>query len=216
MKLQDIKTLITSGTILLGLALYFIFADPPPKKVEDTPYQIEQGTATEQTTSEVKIPAEYAKQATGNELQQVKFLAANDGDTFSVELDGKKQKVRLLMVDTTEMNYNKGEPMPYAAEAKAFTEDLLKNASTIELLFDVGPKTDKYDRLLAYVYVDGVLLQEALLENGLAVMRYMNKPNNTLEQELRDVQAQAEASKLNIWAHEGYFENNQFHVEAVQ
>ena len=120
------------------------------------------------------------------------------------------------MVDTPEMNYNKGEPMPYAEEAKAFTENLLKNAESIEILLDKGPETDKYGRLLAYVFVDGVLLQEELLNNGLAVMRYINKPNNTLEQELRDIQADAELKQVNIWSHEGYFENNQFHVEAVQ
>lgn len=216
MKLQDIKTLITSGTILLGLALYMIFGDAPPKKEDQTANQSGQDLTAEVSSEKAKITASYAQQATGNQLQEVKYIAVNDGDTFSVELNGEKQKVRLLMVDTPEMNYDKGEPMPYAEEAKTFTENTLKNANTIELLFDKGPETDKYGRLLAYVYVDGVLLQEALLNNGLAVMRYINKPNNTLEQELRDIQAEAEVEKVNIWSHEGYFENNQFHIEAVQ
>lgn len=38
------------------------------------------------------------------------------------------------MIDTPEMNYNKGEPMPYAEDAKAFTIDLLEKAESVELL----------------------------------------------------------------------------------
>ena len=34
MKLKDIKTLITSGTILVAVALYMIFGNPPPEKEE--------------------------------------------------------------------------------------------------------------------------------------------------------------------------------------
>jgi micrococcal nuclease len=41
-------------------------------------------------------------------------------------------------------------------------------------------------------------------------MRYVNKPNNTLEQELRAVQKTAEQKKLNVWSIEGYVENNRF------
>lgn len=34
MKLKDIKTLITSGTVLLALALYMIFGNPPRKRMK--------------------------------------------------------------------------------------------------------------------------------------------------------------------------------------
>ncbi|WP_042471285.1 thermonuclease family protein [Bacillus ndiopicus] len=221
MKPSDIKTLITSGTIILAVALYLIFSpDPKDKPVDEniTTQQEENKIGQEneqQSAVAASISIQYAQQATGNKLQAVKYLSINDGDTFSIEMNGEKHKVRLLMVDTPEMNYDKGKPMPYAEDAKAFTENLLKNASKIELLFDVGPETDKYDRILAYIYVDDVLLQESLLKEGLAVMRYINKPNNTLEAELKEVQAEAQAQKLNVWAHEGYFDGKQFHEDAV-
>lgn len=214
MKPSDIKTLITSGTIIIAVALYLIFSPDPKEKVEDS--NTPQTQQEENSLQSTVISAQYAQEVTENELQQVKFLSINDGDTFSIEMDGEKRKVRLLMVDTPEMNYDKGQPMPYAEDAKAFTENLLENAAKIELLFDVGPETDKYDRLLAYIYVDDVLLQESLLKNGLAVMRYINKPNNTLEAQLKEIEAAAKEEKLNIWAYEGYFDGKQFHEDAVK
>lgn len=209
MKLKDVKTLISSGTIILAVALYLIFSEPKEN--------------TEQTTSpviteeavEYTITPEIAMDKTGKQLIDVKFLNANDGDTFNVEIDGKKERVRLLMIDTPEMNYNKGEPMPYAEEAKSRTVALLEQADSVQLLFDKGPETDHYDRLLAYAFVDGVSLHEILVSEGLAAVRYVNKPNDTLEAELLEIQQQAEEKKLNIWAHDNYLQRDGFHPEEV-
>ena len=205
MQLRDIKTLITSGTILVAVALYMIFGNPPPEKSE--------GNGDAQ--SEAIISLEEAQQITGNTAIPVDYVSANDGDTISVTMNGEKERVRLLMIDTPEMNYNKGEPMPFAEDAKEFTVNLLENADTVELLFDKGPETDHYDRLLAYIYIDGVMLQESLLKEGYAAVRYINKPNNSLEQQFRDIQADAEAAKVNIWSYKDYFQKDGFHAEVI-
>lgn len=205
MKSRDIKSLITGITFIVAFILYTTFA-PDKEEVEDKQVQNE----VEESVAEVQISAEQAEQITGNSLEPVKYLSVNDGDTFSVEWNGEKKRIRLLMIDTPEMNYDKGEPMPFAEEAKEFTSSLLKNAQTVEVLFDKGPKEDDYERLLAYVYIDGKLLQESLLEKGLGAIRYVNKPNNSLESLLRDIQKQAENEKVGIWSIEGYFENNRF------
>ena len=221
MKLSDIKTLITSGTIILAVALYLIFSDStenPSETVEQAqPNTSEQQSTTENIeTSHYTLTPEYAMEKTGKELVDVKFLNANDGDTFNVELNGKKERVRLLMVDTPEMNYDKGEPMPYAEQAKERTIGLLKNADSVQLLFDKGPETDKYERLLAYAFVDGMSLHEILVSEGLAAVRYVNKPNDTLSPELRELEHQAKDAKLNIWAHENYLQRDGFHPEEVK
>lgn len=196
MKMSDVKTLITSGSLIVAVALYLIFAP------DNTEGPIEIG-------EQIVTPAE-AVEITGNELQAVEFVSANDGDTFNVLLDGKKERVRLLMVDTPEMNYNKGEPMPYAEEAKEFTINLLENATNIEVLFDVGDERDNYDRLLAYVFVDDVLLQESLLKEGLAAVRYIHEPNNSLEEEFLEAQEVAASNNSNIWKTDDYFKNGRF------
>lgn len=209
MNLKDIKTLITSGTIILAVGLYLVFSEP-----KDETEQSSSTVITEETVAYTITP-ELAMDKTGKPLIDVLFLNANDGDTFNVEIDGKKERVRLLMIDTPEMNYNKGEPMPYAEEAKARTVALLEQADSVQLLFDKGPETDNYDRLLAYAFVDGVSLHELLLNEGLAAVRYVNKPNDTLEAELLEIQEQAEQKKLNIWAHDNYLQRDGFHPEEV-
>lgn len=216
MKLSDIKTLITSGTIILAVALYMIFnntMDDGKETVEQsTPITQEQQAAE---TSDYVITPQYAMEQTGKSLIDVKFLNANDGDTFNVEMNGKKERVRLLMIDTPEMNYNKGEPMPYAETAKERTTELLKSAESVQLVFDKGPETDNYDRLLTYAFVDGVSLHEILVSEGLAAVRYVNKPNDTLADDLREIEQQAKDQKLNIWAHENYLQRDGFHPEEV-
>lgn len=51
-----------------------------------------------------------------------------------------------------------------------------------------------------------MLLQESLLKEGLAAVRFIHKPNNTFEDEFRDIQQEAEQEKLNIWSHDNYFQ----------
>lgn len=207
MKMQDVKTLITSGVIILAVGLYLIFK--PENSVNDalnaTPEE-----AIEQAQQNQVITLEDAEKATGKKAQSVEFISANDGDTFSVNVEGQKERIRLLMVDTPEMNYKEKNPMPYAEEAKQFTTAIMEEAADVKILFDKGPETDDYGRLLTYVFVDDVLLQELLLQEGYATVRYVNKPNNTLESELRDIQKEAEKQKLNVWSLEGYVENNRF------
>ncbi|MBX8942825.1 MULTISPECIES: thermonuclease family protein [Lysinibacillus] len=206
MKMQDIKTLITSGTIILAVALYMIFGRSPAEDQSTKSVTEQQGTIT----------IEQVEGKTGNKRFEIDYIKAYDGDTIQATINGEKQKIRLLMVDTPEMNYNKGGAQPYAEEAKEYTINLLEQAKKIEAVYDVGPETDNYDRHLAYVFVDNVLLQESLLNEGLAVVRYIHKPNNTFEEAFRAIQQKAQDAKLNIWSHEDYFQKDGFHPDVVQ
>lgn len=202
MKASDIKTIITSGTVILAVVLYLLFNNSSKE--------------SEQISDEYKITPELVVEATGNDLIEAQYISINDGDTFRVKVNGQEERIRLLMIDTPEMNYDKKDPMPYAEEAKSYTLNLLENASKIELLYDVGPETDNYGRLLTYVFVDDVLLQELLLKEGYAAVRYINEPNNTLEKEFREIEENAKANKLNIWEHENYLQKDGFHPEVIQ
>lgn len=200
MSIFDIKTLISSGTILIAVVLFLVFNN----------------TAKEKTPAEdYRITPQYAIDKTGNELIEAQYVSTNDGDTFRVKVDGKEKRVRLLMIDTPEMNYEENDPMPYAEEAKELTMGLLENAQKIEIMYDVGPETDKYGRLLTYVFVDDVLLQEMLLKSGYAAVRFINEPNNTLEEEFLEIQTSAKDNELNIWEHHNYLQKDGFHPEVI-
>lgn len=93
-----------------------------------------------------------------------------DGDTAWFNIDGKSTKVRFLYIDTPEST---NQIEPYGKEASDYTKEQLTNASLIELeLNDDGETVDKYDRMLAWVFVDGELLQEKLAREGLVEKFY--------------------------------------------
>lgn len=222
MELKDVKTLITSGTIIIAVILYMVFSEPV--KEDETTNTTETEEATGVSDADLKstdklasiISVSDAENATNNQAIEVDYIKAYDGDTIQVELNGQKEKIRMLMIDSPEMHDKEDGEQPYAQEATDLTTALMENAEKLEIVYDVGPETDNYDRILAYVFVDGLLVQEELLENGLAAVRYIHKPNNTLEQEFRDLQQNAEDVSVNIWSQEDYFQKDGFHPEVIQ
>ena len=120
-----------------------------------------------------------------------------DGDTAWFNLENKQIKARFLAIDTPEST-NKIEE--YGKEASKFTCDLLNNASHIQIEYDDNSdKQDKYNRKLVWVFVDGKLLQEQVVKEGLAEVKYiygdykyLNDVNNALQE--------AKKKKLNLWS----------------
>lgn len=93
-----------------------------------------------------------------------------DGDTIDVGVpDGDKAqtRIRLWGVDTPETAGSPGGEQYFGPEASAFTKSTVLNKPVrLELVRE--DTRGKYGRLLAYVFVDGVMLNEVLLEKGYA------------------------------------------------
>ncbi|MGX7197245.1 thermonuclease family protein [Enterococcus olivae] len=133
----------------------------------------------------------------------VSSLRSVDGDTFAFYIDHQEYKVRLLMVDTPESVKKETPVQPFGKEASEFTKEQLANHS-ISLVFDQGEVADRYGRLLAYVYIDDVSLQELLLQNGLGIVRYVNEGGDSYVEEFLQAQATAQSEKIGVWQEEGY------------
>lgn len=127
----------------------------------------------------------------------VAYERSVDGDTAILSINGHEIRVRYLMIDTPEIGDN---PQPFALDARKRNQDLLQEASQVTIAFDKGPKTDNYGRGLVYIYADGINISETLLEEGLASVRYVNPPNNSLESTYREIQKQAENKGIGIWS----------------
>ena len=109
-----------------------------------------------------------------SEKQEVKFSSCVDGDTARFIMNKEEIKVRFLAIDTPETNHPKKGEEPYGREAKEYTCNKITNASKIELEFDDNSdKKDKYNRYLAWVFVDDSLLQSELVLNGYARVAYL-------------------------------------------
>lgn len=103
----------------------------------------------------------------------VSLAKCTDGDTAHFNINGEDIVVRLLAVDTPETVKPNTPVQPYGKEASEYTCNALTNASEIRLEYETGNRTDKYNRLLAWVFVDDQLLQSMLIEKGLAKVDYI-------------------------------------------
>src|SRR3954467_8163583 len=93
-----------------------------------------------------------------------------DGDTFIVRAQGRRERVRLIGVDTPESAKPNTPVQCFAVEASNRTKALLPAGSAVHLIGDVEQR-DRYKRLLAYVYraSDNLFVNLALVREGYAV-----------------------------------------------
>ena len=131
--------------------------------------------------------------------EKVKFSSCVDGDTVKIEVDGEVKTARMLAVDTPEsVHPNKGVEY-YGKEASGFTCNTFKNAKKIEIEYDSNSdKEDKYGRLLVWLFVDGELFQDMLIQGGYAEVAYLYGDYKYTSL-LQDHQAVVETKKIGIW-----------------
>ncbi|PWZ61769.1 thermonuclease family protein, partial [Staphylococcus pseudintermedius] len=120
---------------------------------------------------------------------------------------GKTETFRFLLIDTPETKHPRLGKQPFGQEASDRTAKLLKNANKIEVEFDVGRKQDKYHRYLAYIYVDGKMVNNILVKEGLAKVDYVYPPNTRYLSQLEKSQKAAKKAKLGIWSLNSAFED---------
>lgn len=116
-------------------------------------------------------------------------VGISDGDTISVMKDGKAVKIRLYGVDCPESGQDFGR------RAKEFVADM-----TFHKTVTVTPTdTDRYGRTVAHIEVDGISVNRALAEAGLAWVyeQYCKTPEC---REWRMLQAEAKAEKRGLWS----------------
>lgn len=116
-----------------------------------------------------------------------------DGDT--ILLDGD-ERVRLIGVDTPE-TVHPNKPVEYfGKEASEFTRKMVEGKQ-VRLEYDWERK-DKYDRTLAYVYLeDGTFLNAEIIRQGYG-FAYTKFPFKYLEQ-FRQYEREAKENKRGLW-----------------
>lgn len=130
----------------------------------------------------------------------VDVLRVVDGDTFEVDYEGEKVKIRPIGVDTPETVHPKMPVQFWGVEASNFTKELLTDKA-VYLDFDEG-KYDYYGRLLAYVYLEnGDMFNLILLNRGYAEAKFY-PPNIKYQELFLDVEDKAKDKKLGIWDYE--------------
>lgn len=115
-----------------------------------------------------------------------------DGDTIVVLMDGKKEKVRMIGIDTPEsVHPDKSRNTPMGKIASKYTKDHLEG-QYVRLETDVQER-DKYGRILAYVYLDDKMFNKTLLKEGLANLMTI-PPNVKYVDEFKRIENERENS----------------------
>jgi micrococcal nuclease len=123
--------------------------------------------------------------------ETAKVIQVIDGDTITIE---GGYRVRYIGIDTPEVH-----PVPeaYGTEAWQVNRQLVEGKE-VRLERDVS-ETDKYGRLLRYVYVDDVFVNAELVRQGLAEAKAY-PPDIKYQDYLEEMETEAKEAGRGMWA----------------
>lgn len=127
---------------------------------------------------------------------QASVVRVIDGDTIEVDIAGNVHKVRYIGIDTPETVHPTRGEEPYGKEASAKNRELV-NRKVVRLERDVS-ETDKYSRLLRYVWVGDLFVNAELVRLGYA--QVVTYPPDVKYQDLfLQLQREAREAGRGLW-----------------
>jgi micrococcal nuclease len=119
-----------------------------------------------------------------------------DGDTVEVLIDGRREDVRLIGIDTPE-SVEPGMPVEcFGPQASHFTRRLAEGRR-VRLVFG-AERRDRYGRLLAYVHLGPTFVNAVLVRRGLARTLTI-PPNDRYAPLLRGLELAAARAGRGLW-----------------
>ncbi|MEK9169418.1 MAG: thermonuclease family protein [Patescibacteria group bacterium] len=173
------KLLIYILAVILAILQLFFSKNNPLPKVSIVP-------------TNIPTPTSFV-----GDKQIVLVTRVIDGDTIEI---GGKIKVRYIGINTPEIYHDTTDKK--TGEQCFANESYLENKKLVEgkiitLVKDISDK-DKYGRLLRYVYIDDLFVNDYLITNGFAKIM-MIKPDLKYSQQFKEDQLEAKVKNLGIW-----------------
>lgn len=174
--------------LLLAAVTYATSSTPgqPPTSVptSDSAPAPASATAAATTNKPTSQPAD-------NEARVIRIV---DGDSMFITYQGERREMRLMGIDAPEGRQEWGE------EARDYTHDWTEG-KTLQLTFG-SRQTDKYDRLLAYVWDGDRLLNLEIVRDGFA-LPYMLKKHEPYFKEINHALKEAKYEGTGFWKQGG-------------
>lgn len=124
--------------------------------------------------------------------EAVTVISITDGDTLDITTaDGTSDTIRLIGVNSPET----GEC--FSDEAALVLNILTPEENHVGLTTDVSDR-DQYDRLLRYVWVGGLSVNEELVRRGAAISRQY-PPDTAMATRFEQAQLEAKNQELGLW-----------------
>ncbi len=179
--------------VIVGVS-FFLIGVTPPKTITTVP-----SPTMEESSSSAIVATSSA--IAGVQGEQALVDRVVDGDTIVVLINGQDKTVRFVGMDTPETVDPKRPVGCYGKEASNETKSLLTGKMVI-LQKDVSD-TDKYKRLLRYIYLplpDGqtLFVNDFLVREGYAkVLTY--PPDTKYDAQFKQAQEFAKQAKKGLW-----------------
>ncbi|MEN8253206.1 MAG: thermonuclease family protein [Patescibacteria group bacterium] len=127
-------------------------------------------------------------------FEQVLVKRVVDGDTIELS-DGRK--LRYIGIDTPETKHPSKGVECFGKEASEYNKNLVEN-KIISIEKDIS-ETDRYARLLRYVWLDDEMINKKLVEEGYAHASSY-PPDIKYQDELREAERKARENNLGLWS----------------
>jgi endonuclease YncB( thermonuclease family) len=180
----------------------FTFA---PKTTDTSTSQPEITPITEpKTTNEQSIvPTQKISvitKTTTSEQVYYPVIKVVDGDTLTIQMNGKSQTLRLIGLDTPETVDPRKPVQCFGIEASNKAKNVLTGQ---KVLIETDPSQDtydKYNRLLVYVFLqDGTLFNKTMISEGFGHEYTYNTPYK-YQSEFKIAENEARIQKKGLWA----------------
>jgi micrococcal nuclease len=161
-------------------------------------------TESQNSRALVKAPpvSKVLSEIKGGKVGGFRVVRVVDGDTLVVEKNQEELKVRLIGVNAPESVDPRKSVECFGKESSSHLKSL---ATHYEVLLEIDPSqdlTDKYRRVLAYVYrSDGVFLNELMIQHGYAYEYTYDKPYK-FQKDFKLAEKNAKLRGLGLWADE--------------
>lgn len=125
-------------------------------------------------------------------------LNVEDGDTITVDMNGKPERIRFVGVDTPEIHDPRKPVQCFGQAAKEYTKRLIDNENVRLEADPLSTNRDRYSRLLRYAYLpDGRLVQAEVIKSGYGFA--MTSFPFLKSAEFLNYQKQAMEGKRGLW-----------------
>lgn len=150
-------------------------------------------------TSKPSYSEPKSEKQNGLDVKYYSVISVTDGDTISVNIDGKKEKVRLLAIDTPETKDPRKPVQCFGDKASQKMQELVSGKYVrLEKDNSQGDR-DKYGRLLRFVYLeDGTNVNAEMVKQGFA-FAYTIYPTAQLD-DMRKFEKEAREKNNGLWS----------------
>lgn len=170
-------------------------------KIHSGSHRISTGYAASFALTVLCLVALASPVRAGRAFPEARIVDLNDGDTVVIRMDGRTYRTRLIGIDAPEMGQE-----PWGKKAKKHLRELVKHSGGMVMVESDVTKHDKYDRLLAYLWLDEkTMINELMLRDGYAVL-FTVQPNSKHVDRLKKAQYAARENRSGIWGPDGLTE----------